>query len=448
MKAVTGLMQLLPPRAAGAVERATLGLASGAVGERARNAALAALDRVAAPPRSVLVVADVNIGDAVLLAPAVEALVRQLPGCEVDFVCHRKMGELLEPDPAIRRCHPVLVGRRAEHRGNVRAVRDIVRAGGHDLVIGLCPFLSTSVYGAAGRPAIGPLALEIDILRACRSGQVASLPYRVTELVRLVAERVPGGRPEAIRPRLRIFPGRGAVERVERFLAGSGVGADDRLVVLNPDTSNRSTFPGVAFWIGLLRQLVESAEPDLVVLGRGFVHRGVEEEILAGLGPGVRDRVLPAPADLPLPELAVLVDRCDGYVGGDTGPLHIAAARKLDPGGAEVFRNATAVVGVFKATDPRIYGYDSRDARFADTEQDAPARTLEARPPCKNLSCSLQRITETCSTRVCHEALDPGAAAELVVECLRARRFVRDDGPAAVASTPPAPAAAAGRGGA
>ncbi|MFQ6038447.1 MAG: hypothetical protein ACE5LV_07505, partial [Candidatus Aminicenantales bacterium] len=66
----------------------------------------------------------------------------------------------------------------------------------------------------------------------------------------------------------------------------------------------------------------------------------------------------------------------------------------------------TAVVGVFGATDARIYGYDSTSEKYLDTSQSAPSKVFEASPPCKNLTC-IDKVSKTCVEPKCFEGLDP-----------------------------------------
>jgi hypothetical protein len=78
------------------------------------------------------------------------------------------------------------------------------------------------------------------------------------------------------------------------------------------------------------------------------------------------------------------------------------------------------VVGVFKATEPRLYGYDSHRPDMADSSQDAVAVTVEQRPPCKNLTCSLQRVTASCPAVACHDALEAGLVVRHTLSALAA----------------------------
>jgi hypothetical protein len=128
--------------------------------------------------------------------------------------------------------------------------------------------------------------------------------------------------------------------------------------------------------------------------------------------------VLLTPPEFSLVDLAALVDHCDVFVSGDTGPLHIAAARKHVVGTGTELRNRTSIVNVFKATDPRIYGYDSARPDLIDAGQEAPATVFSAEPPCKRLSCSLQRITASCAATLCQGELDGREVAASILEAL------------------------------
>jgi ADP-heptose:LPS heptosyltransferase len=74
---------------------------------------------------------------------------------------------------------------------------------------------------------------------------------------------------------------------------------------------------------------------------------------LVGWGPAEREEALALAAEIPgaipippttIPELALLLQRADLYVGMDTGPMHVAALL------------GTPTVGVFGRSDPQIHG--------------------------------------------------------------------------------------------
>lgn len=419
MKAVTHLLRWVPFLGSVPVERAVLRISDSRIATTLERRAFAPLERLGTSPVNVLVVADVNAGDSILLAPAPGALARSLPAAEIDYMFHHKTADLLASDPALRRTFPVLRGSAEAASANREAVRRAVREHSHDLVVNFCPFVTPAQLGDLGCPVITPLPMVIAMLQAYRDGKIASLPYQAVEFATEIVRRLPGGTDaEARYTGTSISVPVESIQRVRSFLADIGNPPPTSLVLYNPDTSNYSTFLGNDLQAAIVDRLLRSPDVDRVILSRGFEYRGVEDRIVERLAPEVRARVVLCPPALSFADLAALVDRCGVYAGGDTGPLHVAAARKTSIDGLTPLHNRTAVVGIFKATDPRIYGYSSTDQRMIDSSQDAPAAVVEAAPPCKNLTCSLQRITASCPAPACQDALDADAITDVILQIM------------------------------
>jgi ADP-heptose:LPS heptosyltransferase len=418
MRLFTELTRALPFFRSHAYERAVVRLAAGPVGSTIGERGLAAIRRVRSLRRA-LIVADTNLGDAVLLQPSIAALHHRFPTCHVDYAFNRKMARLIGPDPAIHTAHPVFSGGDGSRAADLEALREVLRRGRYDLVVNFCPFFTGRDLGSAGVSVIHPLGFAIELLRAHREGGVASMAYRAMAWTDRLTAECAGAALARTSPTpfagTRVFVRTSAARRARRLLDGRGPA-----VFVNPDTSNHSTFLGVDLHVELIRRLVETDLVGALVLGRGFTFRRVEDEILERLPAALRDRVVPCPDRLDLEDLAALVDSCRLYIGGDTGPLHIAAARKVDPEVRHRFANRTAVIGVFKASDPRIYGYDSDRAEMIGSSQQAPAITVEGLPPCKNLTCSLQRISASCAAVACQKALTAEAVALAAITLLAA----------------------------
>jgi heptosyltransferase-1 len=111
-----------------------------------------------------------------------------------------------------------------------------------------------------------------------------------------------------------------AERRMEAFLAGQGIARDDTLVALNPGASRESKrWPVPHMRLLAERLAAERGARVLVLWGPGEIERA--REILGGLS---RPALLAPPTDLD--ELTALLRRSALLVGGDTGPLHLAAA--------------------------------------------------------------------------------------------------------------------------
>jgi heptosyltransferase-1 len=122
-------------------------------------------------------------------------------------------------------------------------------------------------------------------------------------------------------------------------------------VALLPGTGGRGkAWPAVSF-AALARQVADRGLPVTLVWGPN--ERALAESIVARAGPGV---TLAPPTSLL--ELAALLGRCAAVVGGDTGPVHLAASLGVP------------TVAVFVATDPERNGPRGRHVRVV-----AAART-------------------------------------------------------------------------
>jgi ADP-heptose:LPS heptosyltransferase len=425
MKIFTQLTRALPMFRSNSYERAVVRLAAGSVGATVAARSMAALKRVRRL-RRVLLIADVNIGDAILLQPAIAAFRHRFPGCQVDYVFSYKMATLLGPDPEIHTSFPVLRGGSDSTPANLDQLRQILRNSSYDLVVSFCPFVTARQLGDTACPVITPLGFAIELLRAVKEAEIAAMPYRVASWIDEMAASLPAVAPTRSAPfefpGTRVFLSSTSIQRGQGLVHDLGVESDGSVIFVNPDTSNYSTHLGVEFHVELVQRLLGVDSIGAILLGRGYSYPGIEHQIMDALGRHHDQRLQPVPKELSLDDLAALIDRCAAYVGGDTGPLHIAAARKIDPTGATKPANRLAVIGVFKATEPRIYGYDSHRPDMIDSSQDAVAVTVEERPRCKNLTCSMQRISSSCPAVECHDLVNPELVADRILRVVSEAR--------------------------
>jgi hypothetical protein len=155
-----------------------------------------------------------------------------------------------------------------------------------------------------------------------------------------------------------------------------------------------------------------------VLLGAGQTEAGIGERLLASLPRALRLKVRIVPASLSLESYTALLDLCDVFVTGDTGPLHLAAARKESPSGRHEFRNRTAVMSFFGATPARMSGYDSFQPGYLPANQDAPSWSYTAGSPCRNITC-VNKTLKTCRTVRCFDDVDVEGLARLIGAYLR-----------------------------
>ena len=93
-------------------------------------------------------------------------------------------------------------------------------------------------------------------------------------------------------------------------------------------------------------------------MSTGISNPGIEKILIEKLPFELRGKIVLIP-QLKINEFASLIDFCDVFLSGDTGPVHIASAWKEPLSQKDSLRNCTSVITIFGATDSRIYGYDT-----------------------------------------------------------------------------------------
>ncbi len=366
--------------------------------------------------RSICVVGDLHIGDAILSMAAVAGLRDLFPDARIDYVANPVAAPLLAGDPDVSEVLPAFTGRPFPDERDVAAVNAVLARGGYDLVVDLCPFLKPDrLTIRPGTAVVGYLGLAACVVEAQRDPRAVShLTVQSRRFVhRLFAGRKAPVRREAFRG-ARVTLAAEAAERAARFLRDAGLDEGAPKVFVNPDTSSDFTRVPEPMLLRLLEGLTDgSAE---VLLEHGRLCEGLERRLVAALPPAKRGRVTLVPATLDLDVYAALMDACDVFVTGDGGPLHVAAARKRGAGDTWTPRNRTAVLSVFGATPSRVYGYDAQRPGYLPANQDAPSRAWDAESTCRTFAC-INKGAIACRDARCFFG---GLDVDAIVEAARA----------------------------
>jgi heptosyltransferase-1 len=292
-------------------------------------------------PGRILVVRLGAIGDVARVLPMLAGLKDRFPGAEVDWVVQSKAADLLRGHPQVSRLW--VVPFRSWREGvSSRAwrLRREMRSRDYDLVLDFQGMIKGAVWAlAAGGRAVrvgwGPGHSQ-NLAWLWYHGTRTPPGRRVNRHLRhralvdwLGVPDVPG-----------VVPAWPAAEAgpVEAFL--DGLAAEPRPWILAWPGSSRSG--SHKRWDpDRLREAVERIRERTggsVLVGWGPAEEEEAGELARGI-PGAR--VIPPTT---IPQLAVLLSRCDLFVGMDTGPMHIAALM------------GTPTVGVFGRSDPAIHG--------------------------------------------------------------------------------------------
>lgn len=380
--------------------------------------------RIAKEVQSVICIADVNLGDAVNFQPVADILRAHLPECTIDYVCNRTAAPLVANNPAIRHCIPVFDGQFTPLSEETEVISRLLADGNYDLALSFCPFLSDRAFAKSECPVIGPVRFARSILAEVLgdSGGSASLGENLGKYVDELGGTLSqyssslDCSEEPFHPELYLTET--AVAGRDRWMHERGIDIDKRTVIFNPDASNRYNLVDEPLQSDILRRILRSSLCEQLLMAHCFACEGVDQRVLSSLPVSLRQKVTLIPSDLPIDAYVALLDVARVYVSGDTGPVHLAAARKISTHDGIRFRNRTGLCTIFGPTLPEIYGYDSHRAAYADSAQDAPARVFQGRCPHKTICCSLARISEQCERRECFYGISGDTIADYVLGLL------------------------------
>ncbi len=295
-----------------------------------------------------------SLGDVVHTLPLAHAVRRRFPAAEVTWIVERREEAILLGHPDVDHVVPVdtrLWRREFRRPGGARAVflkvRGLVRrlrAGRFDVALDVQGNLKSGLITALTRAS-----LRVGFaLRDCRERGNALFtnrrialppgPIHVVEenLAVLVALGV--GRAEVGEPVFPLAVDPAAEGVIARVLEKEGVKPETRLLALNPGAG----VPAKRWTVGAYRRLGEALAARLGA--RPVLCWGPGEDDLArAIAEGMREAPVIPPATS-IPEMVTLLRRATLVVGGDTGPIHIAAALGVP------------TVGLYGPTDARRNG--------------------------------------------------------------------------------------------
>jgi predicted lipopolysaccharide heptosyltransferase III len=316
------------------------------------------------------------IGDVVFTTPAIRAVRTRFPDARIDYVVEPAAHPIVEHNPNL---NEVIVAPRQRGWAGIRREAALIRR------------LRRTRYDLAIDFHGGPRASILTWL----SGATRRIGYDVVARGWMYTERV--GRPRALRPRHSVQNqfdllaplGIGPADRnlqpidiavdpqaaaaVAARLAAAGVKPQQQLIVVHVSSSSPfRRWPPQSF-AAVIAALVEADAARRVIVTSGPSEQDAVDRIVTAarsrLGTAA-DRVLRC-GEFSLSELRALVDVAAVYIGGDSGPLHVAAASRVP------------IVGLYGPTLP----VRSQPWRL----DGAPSAAVEAGPlPCR-----------PCDQRVC-----------------------------------------------
>lgn len=363
--------------------------------------------------RRFLVISDIHIGDGVFLQSVLTGLRDFFPDAQIDYIVSKTVYPLIIGNPEATTVYPIFFGAGPyPPTESLKALHELYAKEKYDLCLNLCPFIRNRDIAPDGWGVLNFKTHAPTLLRNERKpGPINHFSYQNYRFTRDWLSQV------AIPIRTESFQGvrvtlsDSAVEQAARFVTDAGLAPGLPIILYNPDTASRFTLMPFDSQVDFLLRL--SRFPVSILLGEGHTEAGIGVRLKAALPASLREKVSIVPAVLPLDAYSALIDRCDVFISGDTGPLHIAAARKFSASGRRAFRNRTAVLSIFGATPARMSGYDSLQPGYLPANQDAPSWCYAAKSPCRNITC-LNKMYKTCPKVRCFEEMDIAGMADRI----------------------------------
>ena len=320
------------------------------------------------------------IGDVVFTTPIPRALKRAFPSARISYVVEEAAAPIVSGNPHI---DEVIVVRRT--RGIARVVDDLrlasrLRRGRFDVVIDLHggPRSSWLTFATGAPQRIGYTIKGRSWMYTTAVARPRELRARhsvVNQWDLLEALRDwPGDAADPVRDAVDMPLDANARNRVARRLEAAGVTDGDQLVIAHVSAGNPfRRWPESAF-TEVLTSIARANARRRIVVSSGPSDRGAADRITAAaraqLGPDA-DRIVEF-GEFDLAELRALLERSRLFIGGDTGPLHIAATTR------------TPVVGLYGPTLP------ARSAPWRDPAIPAISVEVAELPcrPCEQRECA------------------------------------------------------------
>ncbi len=352
----------------------------------------------------ILVIPDVHIGDAIMMQAAVASFRDFFPDARIDYVVKKAVACLIEGNPDISNLYPVFTGAPMPNQSDIEHVKRIVAENHYDLCFNCSPFFEDSSLFPPGQKILNLMTVAPKMVRNDieKIGNNHFL-FQCHEFPHLLLEKL---RPVQRREKFKGVPltlGDRAIDEAKTFLASNRISGNDPILFFNPDTASQYTripFEKQLEFLKLLAQL-----PVHILLGSAFTAKGIEAQLLERMSAEENRKFTIVPTSLSLDGYSALIDFTDVFISGDTGPLHMAAARKVSKSGKFSFRNKTFVISIFGATPPRMSGYDSTDPLLPAANQDVLSKTYVSESLCRNITC-VNKMAKTCVVVRCFEVLD------------------------------------------
>lgn len=289
--------------------------------------------------RRILIIKLSSIGDCLLASPVAQALRQSFPDAFIGWAVEDFCAPMVEGNPFL---DAVFVWRRRGKGESLWAFARRLRREGFEVALDLQGLLKSALVAwfSGAKVRVGPAEAR-EGAPLLYTHRVPPAPWETHVIERyLLRAAALGARWERVPPLLVPY---GPQEQAwaAQWLQDKGVREGEILVAINPAVGR-----GIRRWeAARFAALADRLRKELgvrILLTGGPQDRALNREVLARMA--TAPEALDAAGETTLRQLAALYERCSLFIGGDTGPMHIAEAA------------GTPVLALHGPTDPRHTG--------------------------------------------------------------------------------------------
>ncbi len=351
----------------------------------------ARLKATSSKPNKILVISDLNIGDAVNIQTAIY-LLKKIGVSQIDYAINKTAYALIKNNPDIENTYAVFSKANFVSNEEISFLNRIINKNDYDLVINFCPFLSKKTINS--KNFINYMGLSIYVANNYFKKTTNHITLAIHNYIN------------------KIFDSNLPFEKNFLYLSNSSliqakkiytqVPPNHKVIMFNIDATSVYTLMPLNIQISLIERLCKIKNVT-VILSAAFSQKHLQEKIYQSLTH--KENVILLDRNLPIDAYAALIDFCNCFVSSDTGGLHIASCYKFDEN-KKPLRNQTAIFSIFGATPETIYAYDSEKQNFLKSSQNALSKVYISKNQCKNITC-INKAAKKCKNLRCFYGIDP-----------------------------------------
>jgi ADP-heptose:LPS heptosyltransferase len=264
-------------------------------------------------PKRILIIPDINIGDAIITQSFISPLKYFFPDMEISYVYQSKAYPLIKANPYVDRHFPLFKNLGFPSKRDCKDLKNIIERYDFDLIINFCPYLSNHNFKSADSSVINPLRFIANIIRDYASdSRKAQIAFQMNKFAKELIDEFPFYIRPKTKPRIKfsenlLFTTQQLCKKTRKAMDKLNINTRAKKILFNPDTASPYTLIPLKFQLELIKGILSRKNVTLL-LNCGFIFKGIEKKILNEIPPSLRNKIVVIPRDIPIDVYAALID--------------------------------------------------------------------------------------------------------------------------------------------